>query len=398
MGDLADAVCRTACTIVAVFSLPALASAHDSPAYFDVSTYGAVPDDRSDSTYSINTALDAFRTYTGRRGSAVLYFPPGTYRVTSSLNFTGIRARGVTIEMAGATIDPQFSGGTVIDALGSRYVAFDGVHIESKGQWVPDVGFAVGRVDRNVADVLTINNLTVVGSFSKCAIYNRASETDLWLHPVSWNSSPSGYSYCGDGINHFGVLSRFMEDNLPVDQPESFNENTIITGDFRQSAGHSAVWLAGAGRHSFIGSYLAVTGGSACGATFYFPKNPHVTVGFLNWDVHEEAIGSLAYQICFDGVNENLVENGLIVRDHFSEAGSSIFHLLIPGGQAQLTNLNLSIGGFCKTAVVFDQPSLWAASGEYHLPERATQWNLPSSAFKGSSYVGLITPTFSLNR
>jgi hypothetical protein len=378
-----------------LLTAPAWSASKTTGAYYDVSAYGAVPDDATDSTKAINAALDAFRTYTQHHGSAILNFPPGTYRITGSLNFTAIRARGAIVNMAGATIDPQFNGGIVIDALNSRYVVFNQLHIEGKGKWSPDIGFAVGRIDPHVADVLSLNDVTVVGSFAKCGIYNRQSETDLWLHPVSWNSNSSGYTYCGDGINHFDVKSSFGANSSPVDTPESFNENTVVSGDFRQSGGHGAVWLSGAGRHSFIGSYIAVTGGHACGATFYFPQNSNVSVGFLNWDVHEEAIGSLSYQICFDGPNKRPVIDGLTVRDHYSEANISLLHLVNPEASAQLPNFDLEVGGFYKNATVFDQPSRWVASGQYHLPQKDNSWNLPAAAFQGVGYQGAQVKSFS---
>jgi hypothetical protein len=365
----------------------------------NVLDYGALGDNSTDDTAAINLASAAFRTAAASGKQAVLYFPPLIYKVTGPINLTGIRAKGALVSGYGATIDANFAaaGGTVIDTIYSRYLTVQGLHITTSGVNSPAVGFAIGRLATESSDVMQINDLFVDGSFSVCGVYNRQSETDNWVHLKSWNTSPSGYGLCQDGINHFNVQSTFVTVTSPVDTPYSFDENTFESMDIRNSGGGPGVFMSFTARHSFIGGYIGNTGGSSCGLTIYYANGVSSAPNYLTWDVHEENQADLTDQVCITGTASSATMDGDTFRDHNSQARNSIFKLSGNVSSVVSTNMRIAIGGFLGGATkVFDNPSAWTVSGQYFLPTGATQWNLPASSFNGEGTIGITTSYYGI--
>jgi hypothetical protein len=358
---------------------------------FNVKDYGAKGDDATDDTAAINATEAAWSAYMALHGGAKLVFPGGTYRTTGPMNFTDVQHPNAVIDAGGSIIDPQFNGGIVFDALGSRFLTVNGLSIIGSSTYLPAVGLAVGVVNTTigVADTNVFNDIFINGYYSVASAYNRSSETSLWEHPRLWNKSTTGYTLVEDGINHFNVQSTFQSNNITVDSPISFNENTYIAGDFREAGGMPAIWLSATRRHTFLGGYIGDTGGSgaSCGAVVYSLAGVTDYDSYLWWDVHEEAAGSVTDQLCFDGTNTAPVYNNFTIREMEENASNSIFKVIGSATSPSFDSLNVSILG-SATSKMFDAPSLWTVSGQYNLPTGSTMWNLPPGSFQGEGFLG----------
>jgi polygalacturonase len=99
------------------------------------SDYGAVGDGVADDTAAIRRGLNALCKYNASTGPAVLYFPAGNYRITSTLNMelnTGAKLIGAdptttTIASEGA------ANGTMLQTSGSFGMLFTRLTWDGKG-------------------------------------------------------------------------------------------------------------------------------------------------------------------------------------------------------------------------------------------------------------------------
>ena len=358
----------------------------------NIKDYGAKCNDSADDTASINEALDVFRSRLTSTGSSRLVFPGGMCRISATLNFTGIRNRSAVIDGAGTTIDAQFSGGPVIDALYTRWLRVNDLSVITSHGFVPTTGYQMGLTNKHeVSDDNILRGVLINGNFSIAALYNRSSETSLFDHIYLWNSSATGYSLIQDGYNHFGVLSSFQKVDLPRDQPNSFNENLFISPDFRNSGGGPTVWLGFNSRHKYISGYIGSLGNYAVtlfgfGGAFNF--------NYLDFDMHIEG-RSVTDEFLLTGDVKNPVINGLKLRDHSPSESGHIFKLDSKIESATLTNVDLQLGNIAGG--VFDNPEKWRVSGRYELPAGSVSWNLPAASFHGLGTVGLDTRIFGID-
>lgn len=357
----------------------------------NIKDYGAKCDDSSDDTTSINNAVDVFRSRLTSTGSSRLVFPGGMCKTSDTLNLTGIRNRSAVIDGAGTTIDAQFDGKPVIDALYTRWLRVDDLSIITSHGFVPTIGYQMGLINRTeVSDDNILRGLLINGSFSITALYNRSSETSLFDHIYLWNASQTGYSLIQDGYNHFGILSSFRTVDLPRDRPNSFNENLFISPDFRNSGGGPTVWLGFNSRHRYISGYI---GSHQNYAVTLFGTNGTFNFSYLDFDMHIEG-KSVTNEFFLTGGVRDPVINGLKIRDHNPSESEHIFKLDPSIKSATLTNFDLQIGNV--SGGVFDTPEKWRVSGQFELPIGSNSWNLPSESFHGIGTIGLDTKIFGI--
>lgn len=106
--------------------------------------YGAIGDGIADDTSAIQRGLDALRKFTAQAGPVVLYFPPGRYRITATLNMrlnAGVSLIGAdpattTITWGGPSGWPMLRTSGSFDALFTR-LTWDGMGSAGIGvaQW-----------------------------------------------------------------------------------------------------------------------------------------------------------------------------------------------------------------------------------------------------------------------
>lgn len=123
--------------------MPVLGSAASNPAvppgYLNVKDYGALGDNSHDDTSAIQTAVNALKVMAPNSRGGCLYFPPGIYKVTSSLDFTGLKdcrilgtsGRSQAYDGTPGTIIYSYAGGAInaVDLRDCNGVVWDGVSI-----------------------------------------------------------------------------------------------------------------------------------------------------------------------------------------------------------------------------------------------------------------------------
>lgn len=157
------------------------------------------------------------------------------WRVTKSINLTGIREYNYTVDARGATIIGEVDGGIVVDALDSRFLTWIGGTITGSSDPArrPIAGLVIGRrSDNRVADTIVIRDLVIAGHFEVCSFANLQAETTHIYNSKFINFHPGFTSccalVCGNG-NH-GLTSAYV---TPTASAVSFNCSNFYGCDFK---------------------------------------------------------------------------------------------------------------------------------------------------------------------
>lgn len=149
-------------------TLGRMAANEISRPWYDVRQYGATGNGGTDDTAAINAAVAA-----ARAGRGIVFFPAGSYSVTS-INMTG--CQGVTLQGAGVqatTIMPHAGATNIIDGVGSsgcilrdfQIGAFNATGAQTAILLASDSAHPSGL------DRWHLENLYVSGSYSKATLY-----------------------------------------------------------------------------------------------------------------------------------------------------------------------------------------------------------------------------------
>ena len=356
----------------------------------DVRQYGAKADGITDDAPAFNRAIRYIRDNQTKAGDFDvchrLAIPSGVYAVFGSIDLTQLRDINMVLDGNGSVILGKCTGEPVIDALGSRWLTVRDLTIIGDKMQTPNLGIQVGCLSRYiVADDHLFEDVKIVGHYSLACLLNRAAETTGFHHVLLWNDFPAPQSYCliQDGLNHFGVQSKFAT----ADRPEngeidhSFNENEFINCDFRHSGGGVPVWLGDTARHRFIRCYAAGVGEAAF--VIYCGQNSHT---MLDIDCHCETKG-LKSAFIFTGTRTTPVIYGFSYRDHSCFASTSVFRTDSHISKVVLQDANIHIEYFqipsCK---IFDDADKWFVTGRYR-SNTDRQWNGDNS-FTGAVCTG----------
>jgi hypothetical protein len=374
----------------------AAATAGIAPAQVvNVRTFGAAGDDKHDDTAAINRAIAYAKTIRAGRVppsyrqavTATVVFPPGTYKVTEPINLTGIDSIAFSIFGYGAVIDGQVSGGSVIDALGSRALKIAGISIVGSAGRTPTTGIQIGRVDdaaKSACDDTSLLDVTMDGSFSLAGLYDFACETSKFDKLTIWNVKPGGYAAIFDGINHFHVTSSFVKQAAPADTPQSFNEDLCLSCDMRVASG-TPIWMSSTYRFSFgTNSYAA---GTEFGMVIYQSRTETPAATDLGAGLHFETRPLADFLISGAPGRTFATISGFRYLNNGDQATQSVFALdrksSLTG--AQLARADIRIASYGSGhPTMFDQPEKWRGSGLYIGPAAPdTSWNLPPTAWSG---------------
>ena len=371
-----------------LFSAHSDAAAPSHPLPYSPLDYGARCDSDGASGTDDSTAINAmFAAIRVAKDPFKVIFPSGHCFISSTINMTGLKAVGSTIE--GMAIDCASKGTPCVDAMDTRFINWNEIYIHGLRDNAPNIGLQLGRVNGSVADDHFFNRPFIWGYFTLAPFYNLAAETMTLVEPFFSNfAEGKTYSLILDGYNHFNLKSRFLSKSLPVDVPQSFNENVFVGGSFLNvSSNGSSIWLGATARHGFLRSYAAASGTECIDLYQEGPQQNR----FLNLDLHcENSGGRLKSVFLISGPQTTPTINGLHYLDHSPQPTSSVFRTEEAIVNVTVADLDVRVNDFANgggSAVkLFEDPNRWVVSGHIQLAS-AANWT-PPKIFEGELCIG----------
>lgn len=205
-------------SIVCIFLLVAgatVARAHSGVA--NVVDFGADPTCTVDSTSAIHAAIasTSHSVSFGFDPVAEVYFPPGTYCV-SSINATGYNGLHLKATHGTVIIRNRFQTTSlpIIDASGSSSITISGIIVASQQEPYASVGFLLsdtaetGKCNKN-----TLKDVGSLGSFVHAALYIRGCTNSAYSRSAFQQQNPNGPALFIGGVSPWGTPSAYQ--NLP---------------------------------------------------------------------------------------------------------------------------------------------------------------------------------------
>ncbi len=354
--------------------------------------HGGLPEVGTDNTSAFNAAIAAARSMRIIGGHFVYVFgtmivPDGTYIVTS-INLTSTARMDAvgysSLQILGhGIIWGVAAGRPVIDALGSRYINWDGVSIYGDTYSIPDVGLQIGRIAStgvNSADNNQYRHLSTYGSFSLASVLNEQSETTLFDKVHLYNGAENGFALIFDGYHHFDASSIYVDDKEPINRCESFDEN-LITNSILSAA--TPLWVGCTSRLRIISSYAVNTNlGSPYGVVLYNEVSGNGNIE-PDFDLHVEGpSGNMTSVFAIEGDAKTVRIEGFRWREHGSQATESIFKIDPTSATTSVSMSRTSIDLFSGPHL-FDKGVLYKVSGTIYVKD-ASDLNTPN--FAGLAY------------
>jgi hypothetical protein len=408
----------------------------------NVKSFGATGNGITNDTSAINAAISYIRNAddaagTGATNKYELYFPQGNYVIGSPINLTcysdpnstsatsdGCENSGssqlaeyhgvLPVVGYGAEITCDTSGAPCIDGLGSRAIQISGLSIVGSCTLAtePDFGVQIGRtVYGSGADGWYLHQIYVAGCYTKAAFYNLASE-DLLIDGNSFvrnadtnetfATSTGPYDAIWDSGNHWQVTSQFVNEQIPRDDPNSFNDNQVVESQFypTSSSHSSGLWIYGTRRLSLTNTYI-VTNQGACVTLYFDATSGGSTTNTTNHTPEDDQFnfhceGSVAEDFLITGYSSNPIIKGLSYNDEAvapTMTSANVFALDTGVSGLTLQNANINIVGGSTSDYLWDNPANYTVSGNIYLPANGTTvWQQPEN-WTGCVYVGNSSPS-----
>ena len=387
-----------------------------------VKDFGAVGDGVTDDTAAIQAAIDyckSLKTQTYYSDAVTpstasyhfaftfkLIFPPGVYRITSSLNLTNIQYAHSwwCVEARGAVFMLECAGKAAFDFLKSRKCWWNGGTFISNGTSTSTksslvrTAIQLGRdITGNPADSHRFSSIEVRGYYSWACIYNYASEDVLFDNIALKNDYDDVDTYCiiQDGSNQWGVTSDHI-DVAAQHTTASFLRNTFIRFDARKTKQGAAVWInSTAWHHQFKASYLVAEENSA--VVLYTSRRADTTLNRsfknLEFDVHIETDDAdtdpntgLDFAFYIDAPEStDVFLEGFKYLDNSTHAQVSIFKRSPNITAVQFRDLDLAVDVNRDVGqTLFDAPDQYTITG--HIQNYSTTLSLDTCIFSGDYY------------
>lgn len=254
---------------------------------FNVKAFGAVGDGVTNDTVAIQAAIDAIDA---TAAGGTLYFPAGTYAVTSlDLSWTSTADPAHSIRFVGAgrfatTLKGTAPGAILIDAIGRCYFSMEHMRVTTDGTAVYQCALFLARRTGGSAFCRdgAFTSVRFDGEYSIATVVSLASECNTWTDVEMVNDCATN-GYCGffSGADNSlaGVSSTH---GTPLSGPNTYNLMQQVTwGAFYNNATpvifHQAATYTMVGCSVQVGydktgvrcvSYIDSTGGG-----FYGPVN-----------------------------------------------------------------------------------------------------------------------------
>jgi hypothetical protein len=229
--------------------------------FVNVRSYGAKGDGVTDDTAAIQAAIAA--------GSDI-YFPPGSYRVSSidgsggKLSLKRLRGQGPLTQLHGKT-----AGVPVLDLAGSHRVSLDNFWIVGDATNVPSVGILAYRTQDNVSHGNhDIRSVEVKGDFSLASVITVSSEEITYSRCFLENSYPGAAALSISATNILGVTSphitlpnapvggntvhRFIGGRIASYASGNATQSTLILDTVRHANFDGVYWYSAPGSRSAI--------------------------------------------------------------------------------------------------------------------------------------------------
>jgi hypothetical protein len=346
--------------------------------------YGARCDGRGDDAPAINQAINYIREKRAISDLAprigVLQLPAEQCQIKTTINATDLGSASLDIIGTGGSFLCSTAGLPCFDAMGSGRLTLRDVTIYGNPRIVPKIGLQLGRISpRATAAGMYLDHVSISGYFSFAAFYNLNAETQLDVKLNASNQQPGGYGGVWDGYNHWRASSAFIPVTSPVDQLQSFGDNTCESCRVTSiGAGGIPMWAGGTGGLTFVNSYISNFNTGPAVVLYGYNINP-------NFDVHFEA-GHLTNVFVFAGSGHPVLY-GLIYREHDFFGQISMFGRDKGVRAVTLENVDISIGKIRGNGTWFDDPTKYTVSGR--VAGMSTKgWVTPGGGFSGMACFG----------
>lgn len=247
--------------------------------------YGAVGDKTTDDTVALQAAIDAMKAHAVTdpplSRPVVLDGQGGTYRITDSLDLTGLTL-GRGWEVRNLHIVAACTDKIALDLSGSRFGHFTNVHVWGDQTTQPHTGIALSRTTTSPCDRFTFDNVTVDGYFTSSALHLNAAEEHAFNSSVFANrrvadGSGEAWAVILDGAGYKTVPSLYQ---TPSTTRQSFTVNKFNRCAIQKPFGISGptMFLQDLASISFESCYL--TNGSGTGIVW------RLTDGFTPYRVY----------------------------------------------------------------------------------------------------------------
>lgn len=361
--ELVDASSASGETVTATGSTTARTLSSRFAEILNVKDFGAIGDGVTDDTSAVNAAFTQLRALVDESSitaySYFVYFPPGSYRVTSSVNATSLRNRKWGIIGPGQILGDFTSAYPILDLSDSRWGGLRDLFVMGASGKTPGTGILFARKSGgDVSDVFFLENVVVYGTFSVACLYNYGSEDMTGLHVQCVNLSSSASTYCAvfDGTNSLSVTSPF--NTIAANTAVSMNDTQIQALDCRKTAGGPAIFVRRTAGLDLDNSYAVSVNDAAIvvSCDSFGHQN-------LRLDVHCETTG-LTTCVRFDGVSPQTIK-GFTFHDYAPQASSEIFKAGTSVTSIILRDVDIHIASFGvnPSSNVFNDPSYFTLHG-----------------------------------
>lgn len=372
-----------------------------------VRDFGAVGDGITDDSAAFSAAWAYIKTtYENPAANLVnvtasLVVPPGKYLINTSVNWTGLVAWNIHVQMRGAvlTAGAGCAGKAVLDATGVRGLHIEGGYIESlqSAATAPLCGILIGPAGTATCGNNNFRDVQIEGVFTYAPFINIGSETTCYYNCyfAQTNTDTSLYAYVGDGLNLNlkATVTSLYTTLRGTDVAVSFTSNSFYSCHFRNYGGGSAIFVAQTSDWQIDkGCYILAFDKS--GLEFYQTatwRNYDFSVSGLYETTQGAGLKNLITFLLPPGESSALV--GMTVNTgtpHYADALFNVTDLTgaVPAGTMSLHNLQVNLNG----SVVSGAKLLNVASGKHLLIEGniAYRSSAQVNIYDSAGFIGIL--------